>query len=77
MNDQIKKLVKQAGAEELGSNLWGGEFIGAIREDFLDEFAKLVLKEKLVDFYRNHLDLSSDLDIDIQVNNYLKEQSKG
>lgn len=76
MNTQLKKLAEQAGAEELGCSLWGGPFIGAIREDFLEEFAKLILKEKLTDFYRNHLDLQSDLVIEVQVKNYVEDLFK-
>ena len=45
MNKQIKQLVEQAGAEELGADLYGGPFIGAIRMDFLEKFAVLVAKE--------------------------------
>ena len=47
MNKEIKKLVEQAGAEELGagSDLYGGPFIGAIRMDFLEKFAELIVQE--------------------------------
>lgn len=47
MNEQIKKFAEQAGAEELGagSDLYGGPFIGAIRMDFLEKFAELIVRE--------------------------------
>jgi len=48
MNKRIKELVKQSGAKELGADLYGGEFIGAIRSDFLEKFAVLILKETLL-----------------------------
>ena len=45
MNERIKLLAEQAGAKELGADLYGGEFIGAIRLDFLEKFAELIIKE--------------------------------
>ena len=47
MNEQVKKFIEQAGAEELGtgSDLYGGPFIGAIRMDFLEKFAELIIRE--------------------------------
>ncbi len=45
MNERIKELMDQAGAEELGADLYGGAFIGAIHLDFLEMFAELIVKE--------------------------------
>ena len=45
MNKRIKELVEKAGAKELGADLYGGEFIGAIRLDFLEKFAELIVRE--------------------------------
>jgi hypothetical protein len=42
MNERFKELAEQAGAKELGADLYGGEFIGAIRLDFLEKFAELI-----------------------------------
>jgi hypothetical protein len=47
MNKLIKELIEQAGAKELGADLYGGEFIGAIRSDFLEKFTKLIGSECL------------------------------
>lgn len=41
----IKLLIEKAGATDLGADLYGGPFIGAIRLDFLEKFAKIVLNE--------------------------------
>lgn len=43
MNDRINELVGKAGATELGADLYGGEYIGAIRADFLERFAGLIV----------------------------------
>lgn len=45
MNERIKRLAEQTGAKELGADLYGGEFIGAIRLDFLEKFAEMIIKE--------------------------------
>ena len=45
MNERIKALVEKAGAKELGADLYGGEFIGAVRLDFLEKFAELIVLE--------------------------------
>ena len=45
MNERIKKLAEEVGAKELGADLYGGEFIGAVRADFLEKFANLIIKE--------------------------------
>ena len=45
MNERIRQLAEQAGAEELGADLYGGEFIGAIRLDYLEKFAELIVQE--------------------------------
>jgi hypothetical protein len=43
MNERVRELVEQAGARELGADLYGAEFIGAIRLDFLEKFAELLI----------------------------------
>jgi hypothetical protein len=53
MNERIKQLAEQAGAEELGADLYGGEFIGAIRLDFLEKFAELIVR-KCIDKIETH-----------------------
>ena len=45
MNERIRELAKQTGAKELGADLYGGEFIGAIRLDFLEKFAELIVQK--------------------------------
>ena len=54
MNERIKQLIEQAGAKELGADLYGGEFIGAIRLDFLEKFAEFLIKEcaEIADYER-------------------------
>lgn len=48
MNNNIRKLIEHAGADEIGADLYGGDFIGAIRLDFLEKFARAIVKECLV-----------------------------
>ena len=45
MNERIKKLAEEIGAKELCADLYGGEFIGAVRLDFLKKFAELIIKD--------------------------------
>lgn len=58
MNERIKEIIKESGAEELGADLYGGEFIGAIRSDFLEKFAELIIKE-CIDVLNPDNDLTS------------------
>ena len=55
MNERIKEFIEQSGAEELGADLYGGEFIGAIRSDFLEKFAELIVKECVATLMEMHL----------------------
>ena len=45
MNEQIKLLAEEVGAKELGADLYGGEFIGAVRLDFLEKFAERIVRD--------------------------------
>jgi hypothetical protein len=47
MNERIKALLEKTGAKELGEDLYGGEFIGAVRLDFLEKFAELIAVDAL------------------------------
>lgn len=43
-DEQIKECISRAGAHELGAKLYGGKYLGAIRFDFLKEFAEYILE---------------------------------
>lgn len=40
---------------------------------FAEKFAELIVRESIVDFYRNYLDTTSDDDITEQVDRYVKQ----
>ena len=77
MNERLKELYQQAhsirrydGDPALDGNpptvYWQGE-VSAQR------FAELIVRECIVDFYRNYLDTTSDEDITEQVDRYVKQ----
>jgi hypothetical protein len=41
--------------------------------EIIGEFAELIVRESIVDFYRNYLDTTSDDDITEQVDRYVKQ----
>jgi len=46
MNERIRELTEQAGAKELGADLYGDEFIGSDYADIVQEkFAELIVQE--------------------------------
>jgi hypothetical protein len=44
MSERIKLLAEQSGVK-LNSGMYEGPFIGAVREDWLEKFAELIVKE--------------------------------
>ena len=41
--------------------------------EIIGEFAELIVRESIVDFYKNYLDTTSDDDITEQVDRYVKQ----
>ncbi len=74
MNELLKQLAKQAGLSHMPSNYpdMADLYKGADFE--LEQFAQLTARELIVDFYRRYLDITSDEDITVQVERYIKDQ---
>ena len=69
MNELIRKLNEQA-------QDWAdahAPYASEEHEYFAEKFAQLIIKECIVDFYRNYLDTTSDDDITEQVDRYVKQ----
>lgn len=68
MNQRIRELAGQAGwyitDDDEHSTLFG---------KFVERFAELIVRECIVDFYRNCLDITSNEDIVVQVERYVQE----
>jgi hypothetical protein len=45
-----------------------------LSEKEIEKFAQLTARELIVDFYRRYLDVTSDEDITVQVERYIKDQ---
>jgi len=78
MNERIKELMLEA---KLGPALllhhWGkiDALTDSEQEDLekIEKFAELIVRECIVDFYRRYLDVTSNEDITVQVERYVKE----
>ena len=76
MNEKIKDLAKQSGFyfydlhDIDGQDL--GETIEADSWSCAEKFAELIIKESIIDFYRRYLDTTSNEDITVQVDRYIK-----
>ena len=69
MNELIRKLNEQA-------QDWAdahAPYASEEHEYFAEKFAQLIVRECIVDFYRNYLDTTSDDDITEQVDRYVKQ----
>ena len=69
MNELIRKLSEQA-------QDWAdahAPYASEEHEYFAEKFAQLIVRECIVDFYRNYLDTTSDDDITEQVDRYVKQ----
>ena len=69
MNELIRKLNEQA-------QDWAdahAPYASEEHEYFVEKFAELIVRECIVDFYRNYLDTTSDDDITEQVDRYVKQ----
>ena len=64
MNERIIELAEQSGLEyNFDPMLWLK----------YEKFAELIVRECIVDFYRNCLDITSNEDIAVQVERYVQE----
>jgi hypothetical protein len=70
VNERIRELALQAGATTMQRSGWID--YGTLDLD-VEKFAKLIVRESIVDFYRRYLDLESEEDITEQVNRYVKD----
>ena len=69
MNQLIRKLSEQA-------QDWAdahAPYASEEHEYFAEKFAQLIVRECIVDFYRNCLDITSNEDIAVQVERYVQE----
>ena len=69
MKELIRKLNEQA-------QDWAdahAPYASEEHEYFVEKFAELIVRECIVDFYRNYLDTTSDDDITEQVDRYVKQ----
>jgi hypothetical protein len=77
MNNRIQELIQQSMPEidwkaRHGAELSSGERLEHM-SDWFDKFAELVVRDCIIDFYRRYLDVSSNEDITVQVERYVKE----
>jgi hypothetical protein len=70
MNERIRELAEQA--EWRFADRATGNF--SEYDQRLEKFAELIVRNCIVDFYRNYLDTTSDEDITKQVDRYVKQQ---
>jgi len=76
-NERIQELVEQATVatdQELHRLSQGIEGMPSRLDLFNQKFAELIVRNCIVDFYRNYLDTTSDEDITKQVDRYVKQQ---
>ena len=73
MNDRIEKLSEQA--DDYADDYLGtpGEFHPNWHTVRDNKFAELIIKENIIDFYRRYLDTTSDEDITVQVERYIRD----
>ena len=73
MNERIKELAEQFRMDfSIDENSQDG-----IHWDNVDEFAELIIKESIIDFYRRCLDTTSNEDITVQVERYIRDYVGG
>ena len=74
MNERIRELAEQAkGFVDLNQHVGGEKGCMVYTYDGLEKFAELIVRESIVDFYRNCLDITSNEDITVQVERYVQE----
>ncbi|NDB59698.1 hypothetical protein EB001_14820 [bacterium] len=73
MNDRIEKLSEQA--DDYADDYLGtpGEFHPNWHTVRDNKFAELIIKESIIDFYRRYLDTTSNEDITVQVERYIRD----
>ena len=73
MNDRIEKLSEQA--DDYADDYLGtpGEFHPNWHTVRDNKFAELIIEESIIDFYRRHLDTTSNEDITVQVERYIRD----
>ena len=77
MNERIRELADEAGLRftQLMSNPMVPVVDG--RETDLEKFAELIVRDCLVDFYRQYFDDSVDEDITVTVERYVEDRFRG
>lgn len=65
MNERIRKLIRNLD-KETGRYFW--------TQEEKEKFAELIVREFIVDFYRNHLDTTSNEDITVQVERFVRDR---
>ena len=73
MNDRIEKLSEQA--DDYADDYLGtpGEFHPNWHTVRDNKFAELIIEESIIDFYRRYLDTTSNEDITVQVDRYIRD----
>ena len=66
MNERIAKLYDQAIVLEGNGDYVAGELDPV-------KFAELITRESIIDFYRRYLDTTSNEDITVQVERYIRD----
>ena len=73
MNKKIKELAEEFRMDfSIDDNPQDG-----IHWDNVDEFAELIIKESIIDFYCRYLDTTSSEDITVQVERYIRDYFGG
>ena len=67
MNERIREFAKQTGLCDEDGDFFGGKI------SQYEKFAELIVRECIVDFYRNCLDITSNEDIAVKVERYVQE----
>ena len=70
MNEKIEELAIKSGA-------YRGVDSVVIATMDIEKFAKLIIEESIIDFYRRHLDTTSNEDITVQVERYIRDYVGG
>ena len=70
MNERIKELAEQFRMDFSTTQKLNQD---GIHWDNVDEFAELIIKESIIDFYRRYLDTTSNEDITVQVERYIRD----
>ena len=70
MNERIEELAIKSGAYRGVDSV-----VIAIMD--IEKFAKLIIEESIIDFYRRYLDTTSNEDITVQVERYIRDHFGG